>query len=93
MSWPGLVVKDPKESKLLTYPVAGPQHTYKKLDSDLYKDTLYPAVQAWLAEEGKNIVTTGAAEDAGKHIPPSPRSSASTRCTSTLSGATTPAWR
>jgi mono/diheme cytochrome c family protein len=70
VSWPGLVVQDPKESKLLTYPVAGPQHTYKKLDSDLYKDTLYPAVKAWLTEEGKNIVTTGKAEDAGKRIPP-----------------------
>ena len=71
VSWPGLVVKDPKESKLLTYPVAGPQHTYKKIDSAAYKDSLYPAVQAWLAAEGKNIVTTGAAEaDAGKHIPP-----------------------
>lgn len=70
VSWPGLVVKDAKESSLLTYPVAGPQHTYKKLDSDMYKDTLYPAVQAWLAEESKNIVTSAASEDAGKHIDP-----------------------
>ena len=68
-SWPGLVVKDPKESKLLTYPVAGPQHTYKKLDSAQYKDTLYPAIEAWLTEEAKNIVTT-MMPDAGKTIPP-----------------------
>ncbi|MFS8071836.1 MAG: hypothetical protein ACMG6S_36155 [Byssovorax sp.] len=70
VSWPGLVVKDAKESTLLTYPVAGPQHTYKKLDSAMYKDTLYPAVEAWLVEEGKNIVTTSATKDAGKYIPP-----------------------
>jgi hypothetical protein len=68
-SWPGLVVKDPKESKLLTYPVAGPQHTYKKLDSAMYKDTLYPAIEAWLTEEAKNIVVTEKA-DAGKSIEP-----------------------
>lgn len=70
VSWPGLVVKDAKESTLLTYPVAGPQHTYKKLDSAMYKDTLYPAIEAWLVEEGKNIVTTSATKDAGKYIPP-----------------------
>lgn len=70
VSWPGLVVKDAKESTLLTYPVAGPQHTYKKLDSAAYKDTLYPAVEAWLVEEGKNIVTTAATADAGKQIAP-----------------------
>ena len=69
VSWPGLVVKDAKESKLLTYPIAGPQHTYKKLDSDVYKDTLLPAIQAWLTEEGKNIVTTMEV-DAGKYIDP-----------------------
>ncbi|MEP7124562.1 MAG: hypothetical protein ABJE95_26780 [Byssovorax sp.] len=68
-SWPGLVVKDPKQSKLLTYPVAGPQHTYKKLDSAQYKDTLYPAIEAWLTEEAKNIVTT-MEPDAGKSIAP-----------------------
>jgi mono/diheme cytochrome c family protein len=68
-SWPGIVVKDPKESQLLTYPIAGPLHTYKKIDSDEYKDTLYPALEAWLTEEAKNIVTTMAA-DAGKSIPP-----------------------
>jgi mono/diheme cytochrome c family protein len=71
VSWPGLVVQDAAESKLLTYPVAGPQHTYKKLDSDTYKDTLYPAVKAWLIEEGKNIVTTTLDAAAGKlHIEP-----------------------
>jgi hypothetical protein len=69
VSWPGLVVKDPTDSKLLTYPVAGPQHTYKKLDSDAYKDTLLPAIKAWLTEEGKNIVTT-MNDDAGKYIEP-----------------------
>jgi hypothetical protein len=68
-SWPGIVVKDAKESKLLTYPVAGPQHTYKKLDSAQYKDTLYAAIQAWLTEEAKNIVTTTVL-DAGKSIEP-----------------------
>ncbi len=70
VSWPGLVVKDPKESTLLTYPVAGPQHTYKKLDSAAYKDTLYPAIEAWLTEEAKNIVISAMMPDAGKSIAP-----------------------
>ncbi len=69
VSWPGIVVQDAKESKMLTYPIAGPQHPYKKIDSAEYKETLLPAVEAWLAEEGKNIVTT-MTEDAGKHIDP-----------------------
>ncbi len=58
VSWPGIVVKNAAESKMLTYPVAGPQHTYAKLDADTYKDTLYPAVKAWLEEEAKAIVLT-----------------------------------
>jgi mono/diheme cytochrome c family protein len=69
VSWPGIVVQDAKESKLLTYPVAGPQHPYKKFDSAEYATTLLPAVEAWLTEEGKNIVTS-TMEDAGKHIDP-----------------------
>lgn len=72
VSWPGLVVEDATQSKLLTYPVAGPQHTYKKLDSAAYKGSLYPAVKAWLAEEAKNIVTTTMGDDAAAkaHIEP-----------------------
>ncbi len=68
-SWPGVLVKNPAQSKLETYPVAGPQHPYKKLDSDEYKDTLFPKIKAWLDEEAKNIVTTSA-PDAGKYIDP-----------------------
>jgi len=69
VSWPGIVTQNPQDSQLLTYPIAGPQHPYKKLDSAEYKTTLFPAVKAWLAEEGKGIVTT-MTEEAGKHLAP-----------------------
>lgn len=70
LSWPGIVMKDPSESKLVTYPIsASKQHSYKKIDSDALKDTLFPKVKAWLAEEAKGIVTTEA-PDAGKLIAP-----------------------
>ncbi|MFT3774773.1 MAG: hypothetical protein QM820_56210 [Minicystis sp.] len=59
ISWPGMIVKDPTTSKLLTYPVAGPQHPYKKLDTAPLSTTLLPKIKAWLAEEAKDIVTTG----------------------------------
>lgn len=57
ISWPGIVMKDPTTSKLETYPVAGPQHPYKKLDTAPLSTTLYPKVKAWLSEEAKDIVT------------------------------------
>lgn len=44
VSWPGIIVQDAKESTRLTYPSAGPQHPYKKLDAAEYKETLFPAV-------------------------------------------------
>ncbi|MEO7329221.1 MAG: hypothetical protein ABI193_11625 [Minicystis sp.] len=70
LSWPGIVVKDPTESKLLTYPISSnKQHSYKKIDSAALKSTLFPKVKAWLAEEAKGIVTTEA-PDAGKYIAP-----------------------
>lgn len=69
ISWPGIVVKDPKESKLLTIPVAGQQHPYKKLDSAPLDTTLFPKIKAWLAEEAKGIVTTGQPTE-GKLIEP-----------------------
>jgi hypothetical protein len=58
ISWPGIIVKDPATSKLETYPVAGPQHPYKKLDQPPLDTSLYPKIKAWLAEEAKDIVTT-----------------------------------
>ncbi|MFO0755739.1 MAG: hypothetical protein U0359_04580 [Byssovorax sp.] len=70
LSWPGIVVKDPTESKLVTYPISSnQQHSYKKIDSAALKSTLLPKVKSWLAEEAKLIVTTDA-PDAGKHIDP-----------------------
>src|SRR5689334_9171083 len=47
-SWPGIVVKHPADSKLETYPVAGNQHPYKKLDQAPLDTTLYPRIKAWL---------------------------------------------
>ena len=64
ISWPGIVVKDPKQSKFITYPVAGQQHPYKKLDQAPLDADLFPAVKAWLAEEAKGIVSTGEPENA-----------------------------
>jgi hypothetical protein len=69
ISWPGIIVKDPTQSKLETYPVAGSQHPYKKLDTAPLATTLFPKIKAWLAEEAKGIVTTGA-PDPAKTIPP-----------------------
>jgi mono/diheme cytochrome c family protein len=68
-SWPDIVTKDPAQSKLVTYPVAGPQHPYAKLDKAPYADSLFPKVKEWLAEEAKGIVTTNE-PDAGKIIDP-----------------------
>lgn len=62
ISWPGVIVKDSATSKLLTYPVAGTQHPYKKLDQAPLDTTLYPKIKAWLAEEAKDIVTTNQPE-------------------------------
>ncbi len=70
VSWPGIVVKDPSESQLLTYPISSnKEHSYKKIDSADLKGTLFPKVKAWLAEEAKGIVTTET-PDAGKYIAP-----------------------
>jgi hypothetical protein len=68
-SWPGIVVKDPAQSKLETYPVAGTQHPYAKLDKAPLSDSLFPKVKEWLAEEAKGIVTTNT-PDAGPTIAP-----------------------
>lgn len=69
VSWPGVVVKNPLESKLLTIPVSGPQHPYKKLDQAPLDTSLLPKIKAWLTEEAKGIVTTQNT-DPGKHIDP-----------------------
>lgn len=70
LSWPGIVMKDASESKLVTYPIAASkEHSYKKIDAPELKTTLLPKVKAWLEAEAKLIVTTEA-PDAGKFIAP-----------------------
>jgi len=56
VSWPGIVVKNAAESKLLTYPITGGQHLGVNIDSGDNKTTLLPKVKAWLEEEAKGIV-------------------------------------
>jgi cytochrome c553 len=55
LSWPGIVVKDPAASLLLTHPIAGGGHLGVNIDSDGLASTLLPKVEAWLAEEAKGI--------------------------------------
>ncbi len=63
ISWPGIITKDPTQSKLETIPVSSnPSHSFKFLDKSPLDTTLFPQLKAWLAAEAKGIVTTG---DAG----------------------------
>lgn len=68
VSWPGVVVKNAKDSLLLTYPVSGGKHSGKNLDAAELVDTLLPRVVAWLEEESKSIGDPVA--DAGPSIVP-----------------------
>jgi len=69
-SWPNFIVKDPTQSKLVTYPVSGPQHPYKKLDQPPLDTTLFPQIKAWLAAEAAAIVTAGAPDAGGPFVQP-----------------------
>ncbi len=69
VSWPEIIKKDPSDSILITYPSAGPQHPYKKIDASPLSTTLKPKLEAWLAEEAKGIVIDGTV-DAAKIIEP-----------------------
>jgi cytochrome c553 len=44
-TWPGIVTKDPTQSKLEVHPVQGGKHSGTNLDSDALKDTLFPKVK------------------------------------------------
>src|SRR5262249_48560756 len=71
-AWPGIITKDPTQSKLVTHPVAGGGHQGTvNLDSDNLKDTLFPKVKEWLAweAEAKNIAATPD-DQKGKSIDP-----------------------
>lgn len=68
-SWPGIVKKDPAQSKLLTHSITGAGHGGTNLDSASLKDTLLPKIQAWLTEESKVIADTPD-EQKGKSVEP-----------------------
>lgn len=66
ISWPGIITKDPTESKIETIPVSSnPMHSFKFLDTAPLNTTLYPKLKAWLAAEAAGIVTKGDAGAAG----------------------------
>lgn len=67
-SWPGIVMKDPTQSVLLTYPRAGGKHSGTSLDDPKYSGTLLPKLTEWLTAEAAVI---GKPIDASKPtIPP-----------------------
>lgn len=68
LSWPGVIVKPSSNSSFLTHAVVGGGHSGTNLDADVYKDSLFPAVKAWLEEEARGIVEE--VEDAGPRIAP-----------------------
>jgi hypothetical protein len=68
-SWPGIIRKNPDESTLVTKPVNGGGHSGTNLDNDQLKDTLFPQIKEWLAEEAKAIASTPE-EQKGKSIEP-----------------------
>ncbi len=53
LSWPGIVVLDPSESSMLTYPVSGSGHNGTNLDS--VPGDLLARVRAWLEAEAAAI--------------------------------------
>jgi cytochrome c553 len=67
--WPNIVRKDPNESVLVTHPIIGQKHNGPSLDSDELKDTLFPKIKEWLAEEAKTIAELPP-EQQGKSIDP-----------------------
>lgn len=69
-AWPGIITKDPTQSKLVTHPVAGGGHAgTTNLDSDSLKNTLFPKIKDWLAQEAKAIAATPD-DQKGKSIDP-----------------------
>ncbi len=69
ISWPGLITKDPNQSLLVTYPVAGGSHQGTNLDSAGLNESLFPKIKAWLAAEGAAIAAP--IDMAKPTIPPS----------------------
>lgn len=69
-TWPGIIRKNVAESVMVTKPVAGGGHSgTRNLDADDLKDTLFPQVKDWLAEEAKAIAATPD-DQKGKSIEP-----------------------
>jgi hypothetical protein len=69
VSWPGVLVANPAESILLTHAVSTGGHSGTNLDSAALKDTLLPAVKAWLDEEA-TALQAAPVPDAGSYIAP-----------------------
>jgi len=67
-SWPGIITQDPAKSTFLTHAISGAGHSGTNLDSDSLKDTLLPAIEAWLEEEARGIVD--GEEELGPSIEP-----------------------
>ena len=57
VAWPSIVVGDPDQSVLLTYPRAGTGHRGINLDTGDLDDTLAPRLREWLEREAEERVT------------------------------------
>ncbi|MFO0555849.1 MAG: hypothetical protein U0271_46155 [Polyangiaceae bacterium] len=66
LAWPGIVVKNPQESLLLTYAVTGGGHSGSNLDTA--SNMLLERVTDWLTAEAANIADP--IEEAKPHIDP-----------------------
>jgi len=57
IAWTGIIVEDPNQSSLLTYPRAGTGHAGINLDTGDLDDTLTPRLREWLTHEAEERAT------------------------------------